>query len=516
MLANVADLDLSNINTPDDLEKAARDAVGFNELGVSGLRRYGNWVTEEWLPDLAGQKAIKVYREMRDNDPVIGAVMFAIEQLIRSVAWREEPFDSSPEAEEAATFLGECREDLNISWEDLMTEILSFLVYGWSWFEIVYKRRAGSHRDPKKNSRYSDNKIGWRKIAFRSQDTLNGWVFDDTDGGLVAMKQLAPPKWEEVEIPLNKSLLFRTTAFKGSPEGRSILRNAYLPFFIKRRIQDFEAIGIERDLAGMPIVYVPPEILRANASPEEKALLAKMRQLVQNVKRDVQEGIIFPLEYDKNGNERYRFELLTSGGARQFDTTEIIQRYDQRIAMTVLADFVLLGTQDVGSWALSKDKTNLFGVAIGSWLDQVAAVFNKHAIPRLMEANGFDMEKLPTLEHGDVQDIDLTALADFISKLSMAGMPMFPDEDLEARLRELAHLPEKSEEAMLMQQQQREMEMEMGQEELYGQQVGNDAAFYGSPFGAQPPQTGWRRMDPEDPSGQGSKPSGGAKKPPGR
>lgn len=501
----MTEIDLTGIDTPDDLEKAVAQA-GFSELGVTGLKRYGVTVHEEWLPDLQGQKAIRVYREMRDNDPIVGAVMFAIEQLIRSVEWREEPADSSSEAEEAAEFLGECRNDLNISWGELLTEILSFLTYGWSWHEVVYKRRNGRNKNPAKNSKFDDNKIGWRKIAIRSQDTLNGWVFDDSDGGLIAMKQLAPPTWVETTIPIEKSLLFRTTAYKGNPEGRSILRNAYLAYYLKRRIQDFEAIGIERDLAGMPIVKVPPEILRSNASAEEKALLTKMMNLVRNVKRDVQEGIVFPLEYDAQGNPRYEFELLSAGGARQFDTSAIIQRYDQRIAMTVLADFVLLGTQDVGSWALSQDKTNLFGVAIGSWLDSIADVFNNHAIPRLMEVNGFDMEKVPRLEHADVQDIDLSAMGEFISKMSAAGMPLFPDEDLEARLRELATLPEKSEEAMAMQEEQRAMEQQMGQEQLFGQQVSNDQTFYQSPYGQQGPNTGWRRMEDQQDSASRKQP----------
>jgi hypothetical protein len=34
--------------------------------------------------------------------------------------------------------------------------------------------------------------------------------------------------------------------------------------------------------------------------------------------------------------------------------------------MTVLADFVLLGHQQVGSFALSSDKTKLFSMAVGS------------------------------------------------------------------------------------------------------------------------------------------------------
>ena len=60
---------------------------------------------------------------------------------------------------------------------------------------------------------------------------------------------------------------------------------------------------------------------------------------------------------------------MSTGGRRQFDTNAIIERYDTRMAMTVLADFIFLGHQSVGSFALSSDKTELFSMAIGAYLD---------------------------------------------------------------------------------------------------------------------------------------------------
>lgn len=56
----------------------------------------------------------------------------------------------------------------------------------------------------------------------------------------------------------------------------------------------------------------------------------------------------------------WKLELLSSGGDRQFDTNKTIDRYDTRIAMTVMADFVLLGHQQTGSFALSDNKTHIF------------------------------------------------------------------------------------------------------------------------------------------------------------
>ncbi|WP_155274431.1 hypothetical protein [Piscirickettsia salmonis] len=45
--------------------------------------------------------------------------------------------------------------------------------------------------------------------------------------------------------------MFRTTSRKGNPEGRSILRNAYQPWYYKKNLESIESIGIERNLVGL-------------------------------------------------------------------------------------------------------------------------------------------------------------------------------------------------------------------------------------------------------------------------
>ena len=72
--------------------------AGGGELGRTGLNSWGGQVREEFLRELQGIKGIRVYREMRDNDAVVGAILTAIELLIRNVTWRVEAADDSQEA----------------------------------------------------------------------------------------------------------------------------------------------------------------------------------------------------------------------------------------------------------------------------------------------------------------------------------------------------------------------------------------------------------------------------------
>jgi hypothetical protein len=367
VLAQVGDEALQ----PTTSQPPARGAISgplFDERGLTGLKRWAGFVHEEFLRELQGPRGVRTYREMLDNDDIVGSMIWAIKYLARQVDFRVEPADDSTEAAKWAEFIEQALfHDLNLTWTDLLGEILSFLGYGWSLFEVVYKRRLGQDpgtfvdtdgkiRDLPK-SKFDDGLIGWRKFAFRSQDSLFEWIFDE-NGGVQGMIQQPPPDYRNRVLPIDKCLLFRTEAEKGNPEGRSVLRNAYRPWYFKKNLQTLEGIGAERDLAGYPFISVEregPDIWNAQ-DPEMVTLKGQLQKMVKAIRRDEQEGAVLPWWA--------KLELLSSPSRRQFDTNSIIERYDRRIAMTVMADFILVGHEAVGSHALFGGKTGLFAAAM--------------------------------------------------------------------------------------------------------------------------------------------------------
>lgn len=417
------------------------------EFGSTGLRHSGGTVYDEFLPILRGTRGARVYREMSDNDPTIGSILYAIEKVILRLDWRMEPFkdksndgETQPQDVETAEFFQSCIEDMSDSWDATLSQILSMLIYGYSFHEIVYKVRGGDSSDPKRRSKFDDKKIGWRKFAIRGQETLWQWMFDE-EGGIQGLMQSDPSADAFVKpIPIEKALLFRVKQYKNNPEGRSLLRNAYRPWYYKHRIEEIEAVGIERDLAGLPIAYIPPEYLSSTASADQVTFRNAIEQIVQNVKRNEQEGIVMPLMYDESGHKMFELNLLSTGGQRQFDTDKIIQRYDQRIAMSVLSDFILLGHDRVGSFSLGTAKMDLWSMAVDAIANSIAEVINQFAIPRLMKLNNMDLDRPPYLTYGEVAHIDLTEIADYVSKLANSGM-IISDPNLEDYLRDLAGLP---------------------------------------------------------------------------
>ena len=402
------------------------------ELGRTGLTQYYGRVVEEFLPELQYERGRRILREMSDNDPTIGALLAAITMLVRSVEWRvESDKDDDPRAE----FIDQCRDDMAHTWEDLIAEIIrGVLVFGWSFHEIVYKLRH------KTDSQYNDQKIGWKKMPLRSQESLWRWDFKEDTQSLKGLFQRPPPDFRERYVPLEKALLFRNDPFKANPEGRSALRNAYRPWYFKKHIEQIEAIGVERDLAGMPILYVPARLLESGGDPG--GILTSLQKMIVNVRRDEMEGVILPQQYDPETKmPLYEFKLLASAGQRQLNTSEIITRWDVRILITVLVDFIIQGHDQVGSFSMTRAKIDFFNMAMRVWLDNVAAVFNRYAIPRLLELNGMDSQDAPYLEHGDVERRDLQQLGDYLNKIAAAGMPLFPDPKLENVLRDMADLP---------------------------------------------------------------------------
>jgi len=425
-------------------------ALDLDVLGSTGLRQYGGVLNEEFLARLRGTQAVRVYREMADNSSTVGAVLYSISMLIRQAKWRIEPAGDSPEAKEQAEFVDSCIQDMSHTLQDLVSEALSMLPYGWALLETVYKLRRGpDSTDPKFRSKHEDGRVGWRKFSLRSQDTLDHWELDEEDNGLRAMWQMDPyaVRAGVMRIPIEKAVLFRTSQHKGNPEGRSILRTSVIPYFFLKRMEEIEAVGVERDMTGLLTMEVPLQLLHPGASDAEKAQRRALEEMLSALKRDQREFAMVPQEVDSDNKPTgYKLKLLATGGRRQIDTDAIINRYMRNITMAMLADFLMLGSQSVGSFALSSDKTRLFGYALGAIMDSIADVITRFAIPRLMDLNGVPSKLWPSLVHGDIETPPLADVAQYITALATAGM-LRPNRPLESKLLEIGNLPQPPEDA---------------------------------------------------------------------
>lgn len=385
-------------------------AAGFNpydELGRPSTVRYRGTLYQDFLPELSGQRGIRTFREMAANDSTVGAILFAIEMLLRRMTWQVEAWSDTNTDLEAAQFLEECRQDMSHTWPDHMAAVTSMLTYGFAFFELVYKlRRPG-------NSRFPDGRVGWRKLGFRPQDTLDRWAKDD-DGGLRGMVQQTGTG--TVLIPIEKGLLYQVRPGVGEPESRSVLRNAYRSWWFKKRVEEIMLVGMERSLAGLPVLRIP-----AASIVGQDSLYARAVEMATRLKQDEQMGVVWPSDRWEDGSEMYGIDTLKTPGAPGVDPMAVVRMYSAEIAATVLADFISLGRDATGSRALADPKQELFTQALGAWADSIEEVQNRFAIPRLFSLNQFNLERLPQLRHGPVEKVDLDELGQFVLRMAQAG-----------------------------------------------------------------------------------------------
>tara|TARA_R110002153_G_scaffold174335_1_gene327511 strand:- start:14 stop:646 length:633 start_codon:yes stop_codon:yes gene_type:complete len=186
-----------------------------------------------------------------------------------------------------------------------------------------------------------------------------------------------------------------------------------------------------------------------DASDSAKLFMQSIKKIVRDVKRNEQGYVILPsdLQADDDGKltNKYmvEFDLIASKGTRDIDTNQVILRYQMDMARAVMADFVMLGANDRGSFALSKSKSDLFLKALEGYMDTIQAVLNRRLLPKLWDANKglLDESDMPKLARGRVAPVDLEELGQFIQRLTLSGADLFPDEGMDKHVRDIAGLP---------------------------------------------------------------------------
>lgn len=420
------------------------------QIGVNAPKHAGGRIQEEWHPNLRGAKAAKIFEEMRDNDAIVGAVLYTIESYLRKMDWDVVPANDSAEALKEAEFLRSCMHDMDAPWQDFISDVLSFLPYGYSLHEIVYKIRVGPQEgNPRFRSDATDHRVGWRALALRPQSSIDRWEIDPTSGEILGAYQCPPNGLSygpEVFLPAERCVLFRTRTYKNNPEGRSILRNAYRAWYLKKKLEEIEAIGLARDLNGLVVMQVPPQIMSPNASAAHRATRAAMEDAVSKIHRDELEGLVIPSEMEPGESSvatGYKLSLLSTSGGKQVSADPIIRRYDARIAMSMAAEFLILGTEKQGSFALGAEKSANFLRSLYWYGNTVAATLNKTAVKRLYDANNVPIEHRASIQPGELETPDLLGMAQFLTAVAANGL-VHATPAVEERLREIGGLPKES------------------------------------------------------------------------
>ena len=428
-------------------KKASEDErvsrVPLGPVGYNSLKTVSGWIFEEAKRELRWPTAGKTYKEMA-YDSTVASVISAITILIANVEMKfEAPKDSSAESQAAADFLNWCMHNMeDMTWEDFIGEALSYLQYGFHMAEKVYTQvKSGKW----------EGKYKWKHLPTRSAESLTQWEFDK-DGIFTAVEQNPNLIGKSVDtrglvkIPRKKLVHFRYRPVNNNPQGTSPLKGCYQAWKYKSLIEEYEAVGVAKDLGGIPVIGVDVDYLakaQANPTGPEAAVIDRMRKDAANLHAGEQQYVMTPLAYNEQGKEMFKFDLKgVDGGGKQYNTDDIIKRKQNEILTVFLADVLKLGQDGVGSYALSDSKNNLLALAIKAHIKLLASAINRDLAPQTLAINGYFLseDEMPRLVFGDIEDRDLDILSKFIQRSVSVGA-VSVDKELDNALREFAGLP---------------------------------------------------------------------------
>ena len=442
---------------PTNEQAAALRRIGANpNFSVSGGGT-GFGLYSSFLPDLHGVELIRDMYVMADTDETVGALLYCINTTMRQVQWDYVPqidgvdAPDDPEAQKWAALATTMLKDMDRPFDDHIEDMLSMLWAGFAPIEMVFKRRDGV------NSRFSDGYYGIGALNLLDQTTV--WDIKYEDGKPIALKQMAVPgRLGNGEIPLFKTLLYRTSTQYNNPRGRPLLKNAWRVWRLKRKVQDSEAIGIERELCGLPIFEMPEEVILQQFETDDQGNLtddAKQAQaMVQSAKAATQDmrlnksgGLVIPS--DTWGDEytggqsakKYNFRIQTTGGQRSIDSRTTARDYDHAIARVAMMQFLTLGQRSGGSYSLSDDQSSMAVSSIMALADKATAEWNSKAVSLTWLVNAFPDKYRPRLKHSEVSKAGIAQLGQFLAGIGKAADLWGGDPKMRRALAGAGNLP---------------------------------------------------------------------------
>jgi hypothetical protein len=392
-------------------------------VGSFGTASYSGYATEEYLTTLRGRKRADLFDQMRRSDPQVKMCLSSVKNPIKGALWEIEPADDTPEAQADADLIQHILfKDLNQDWVDFIGEALSMVDFGHCVFEVIHKAVI----DHKKFGSYN----GVKSLAFRSQRTLERWNLDSATGELQSVAQYAYGDLEAiVDIPSENLLVFSLEKEGANYEGISALRPCYGPWWRKNNYLKLNAVGIERFAVPTPLVKVP----QGHDNSEQ---MANMTQAMEHYTNHQNNYLFYP--------EGWEVNVATS----TYDPEKVensVDKEDQRMVKAFLANFLELGMNGSGAYALSNDLSDFFLAGLDHIATKIEGVLNKHLIPMLIKMNRGERDAYPILKHSDISDKAGKELAEILKYLGGDTEFIIADDAMEAHLRKRYKLPKPSE-----------------------------------------------------------------------
>lgn len=322
-----------------DFPRVRRGRVG-DEIGVSGLPYAFGRVEAADFSDVLWPQVYKLYNALWRRQPEVVIVRRAFDHWGKGIdlLWSL-PENASDEAKRRRDFLEEIFLDLDggpRSLIDPMVTKVPFFGFGLWEFVAGLRRRGWRPPDPadRWRSKFNDNRLGIRRIAWRDHSSFVRWYFDDNDRYLLGYQQ---QKYLGgfIDIPAARLLHLRH-GDESNPEGFTPLEYIYRMDTDLRAYKFIHGTGAEKS-AGLAVFGVD-----GTPTDSDEELISQSARAALTA----QEGN-YIVETD-----RVKFRLESSTFAAGTTLMQAIQYYSTKILQAYNMDWVTMATSgDAGAFA---------------------------------------------------------------------------------------------------------------------------------------------------------------------
>ena len=381
----------------------------------------------------------RTYSEILANTSIVAAGTRYFLNLVAKSAWSFSPSEQDASGEFAERAEAMLTDDPMTPWHRIVRRSSMYRFYGFSIQEWTARRRE-------------DGFFTFADIAPRAQRTIERWDVDDT-GRVLAALQTSPQTQEEIYLPRGKLLYLVDDTLNDSPEGLGLFRHLIAPSRRLKRYEQLEGFGFETDLRGIPIGRAPFTELADQVNQGEiteqqrKQIEAPLREFIEkHIKTPALGLFLDSVTYetrDETGRpsaaRQWDIELLRGSATSFSENASAIERLNRELARVLGVEQLLLGS-DVGSFSLSKDKTNSFFLLVDSALTEIRETVADDLLKTLWRLNGWPVEMMPEINTEAVRFLEAEQIASALRDMATAGAILAPDDPAIADVRSLLGL----------------------------------------------------------------------------
>lgn len=419
----------------------------YSSVGSPGTAIFGGYVVEaEHDARLTGREKFRTYANILANTSIVASGVRLFLSMVSKARWKvQAPEGSGTNGEKLAALIENIMADMTTPWHRVVRRAAMFRFYGFSIQEWTAKRR-------------DDGVIGFMDVESRPQMTIERWDTDPS-GTVLGVVQRSAQTQQDIYLPRGKLLYLVDDSFSDSPEGVGLFRHLAKRSVTMERYELLEQWGFERDLRGVPIGRGPLAAMaeRVTAGDMTAEQVTALRAPVESFLRNALQGkdtalFLDSATYKSTGEQQtpssvpqWTVELLTGGTNSQPQMAMAIERLNREMARVLGVEHLLLGSDSAGSFALSRDKTQSFGLLVSGTLQEIQETFEADFLLPLFNLNGWNRDLMPTFIVEQIQYRDMEQITTALKDLHSAGAPLMPDDPAINEVRDLlglSHMPE--------------------------------------------------------------------------